>query len=115
MYYVIETRAYHVSRSTELFPQHCQLPNLTPHQHLQALTDKLTQATTLTNQTTKGRQLIKYLDHKIERLLYPIPVLEEQRVAEASQLQVLAEEQRVIDNTPIITILRIIDLPTTFM
>jgi hypothetical protein len=61
MHYIIETCAYHASGLTELFPQHCQMPNSTPHQHLQALTDKLTQATTLANQTTNGRQLIKYL------------------------------------------------------
>ena len=61
LYNVIETCAYCVSGLMELFPQHWQMPNLTPHQHLQALTDKLTQATTLANQTTNGRQLIKYL------------------------------------------------------
>jgi hypothetical protein len=40
-YYIPETRAYRISGSTELFPQHCQVPNLTAHQHLRALTDKL--------------------------------------------------------------------------
>jgi hypothetical protein len=32
-YYVPETLAYRILGSTELFPQHCQLPSLTPHQH----------------------------------------------------------------------------------
>ncbi len=44
-YYIIKTRAYCTSGSTELFPQHCQLPNLLPHQHLWALTNKLTKDT----------------------------------------------------------------------
>jgi hypothetical protein len=39
-YYIIKTRAYWISGSTELFPQHCQLPDLTPHQHLEAMMDK---------------------------------------------------------------------------
>jgi hypothetical protein len=37
-YYIPETRANHVLGSSELFPQHCQLPTLTPHQHLWDLT-----------------------------------------------------------------------------
>jgi hypothetical protein len=41
-YYVPETRAYQISGSTELFPQHCQLPDMTAHQHYWALTDELT-------------------------------------------------------------------------
>jgi hypothetical protein len=65
LYYVIETHAYCASGSMDLIPQHCQLPNLTLHQHLQTLTDELTQATTLANQTTKGRQLMKYLGQKL--------------------------------------------------
>ena len=93
LYDLIETRAYPVSGSTELFPLHCQLPNLTPHQHLRALTDELTKATALASQTTKGKRLIKYLGKKIDSLLNPIPVQEEQRVAEAMQLQVQQRNQ----------------------
>ena len=33
VYYILETRGYYVSGSTELFPQHCQLPDISPHQH----------------------------------------------------------------------------------
>jgi hypothetical protein len=33
-YYIIETRAYHISGLTECFLQHCQLPDMIPHQHL---------------------------------------------------------------------------------
>ncbi len=31
LYYIIETQAYHISGLTELFLQHCQLPDMTPH------------------------------------------------------------------------------------
>jgi hypothetical protein len=42
IYYIPETRAYQISGSTEIFPQHCKLSGMTPHQHLRALTDALT-------------------------------------------------------------------------
>jgi hypothetical protein len=70
-YYIIETRAYPISGSTELFPQHCQLPNLMPHQHLRALTDELAKATELASNTPKGKQLLKYLSQKIDDLMHP--------------------------------------------
>jgi hypothetical protein len=41
LYYVPETRAYRISGSAELFPQHCQLPDMTPNQNLQELTNEL--------------------------------------------------------------------------
>jgi hypothetical protein len=50
-YYIPETRAYRISGSTEVYPQHCQLPNLTSLQQLQALTDELTEETRCTNPT----------------------------------------------------------------
>ena len=40
-YYIPETRAYRISGSSELIPQHCQLPDMMPHQHLQELTNEL--------------------------------------------------------------------------
>jgi hypothetical protein len=45
LYNIIETQAYHISGSTELFPQHCQLPDMTLHKHLRALTEELVEAT----------------------------------------------------------------------
>ncbi len=39
-YYIPKMRAYWISGSAELFPQHCQLPDMTPHQHLQELTNE---------------------------------------------------------------------------
>jgi hypothetical protein len=38
LYFIPEMRAYCISGSTELFPQHCQIPCLTKHQHFWALT-----------------------------------------------------------------------------
>ncbi len=102
-YYIIETRAYRISGSTELFPQQCQLPNLTLHQHLRALTDELAKATKLASKTPKGKRLLKYLAQKIDDLMHPISPSKEQRVANADRLTARREEQRVIDKSPIIT------------
>jgi hypothetical protein len=54
-YYIPETRAYRKSGSTELYPQHCQLPSMTPHQQFPVLTDKLTAHTSQASGTPKGR------------------------------------------------------------
>jgi hypothetical protein len=51
LYFIPETRAYRTSASMELFPQHCQLPNLTPHQHLRELTNKLADSTAIASAT----------------------------------------------------------------
>ncbi len=111
LYYIIETRAYHVSGSTELFPQHCQLPDMNPHKHLKALTEELVEATNVASNTPKGKQLLKMIAQKIDDLLHPTPPIDEQRVANDERLAQQMEEQRVIDEAPIITIPRITDLP----
>jgi hypothetical protein len=85
-YYIIKTRAYQISGSTELLPQHCQLPNLSPHQHLRALTDELADATKLAGNTPKGKRLLKYLIQKTDNLLHPTPPNKEQRLANKTQL-----------------------------
>ncbi len=64
-YYIPETRAYRISGSTELFPQHCQLPSLTQHQHFRALTEELTDNTAIAGVTPKGRRLLKLLGMRI--------------------------------------------------
>ncbi len=81
LYYIPDTRAYRISGSTELFRQHCQLPNLTPHQHFRALTDELTEATAIASATQKGLRLIKLLQENIKKILNPTDALEEQRVS----------------------------------
>jgi hypothetical protein len=98
LYYIPETRAYRISWSTELFPQHCQLPNLTPHQHFGALTDELADATAIASKTQKGRRLIKLLQENIKNILNPTDALEEQRV---SNNRIRMQQQRVIDSMPI--------------
>jgi hypothetical protein len=103
-YYIIETRAYRISGWTESFPHHCQLTNLMPHQHLRALTDELAKATKLASNTSKGKPLLKYLTQKIDDLIHPISPNKEQRVANKERLAAHREEQRVIDESPIITI-----------
>ncbi len=108
LYYIPETRGYHVLGSTKLFPQHCQLPNMTPHQHFQALTDELTADTDQASMTPKGRQILSLLQDHIPTLLAPPPTAEEQRVNDKI---VQEAEQRVINDSPIITVPRITDAP----
>jgi hypothetical protein len=43
-YFVPETRAYRISGSAELFPQHCQVPFLMWNEHLQEVIDELNTA-----------------------------------------------------------------------
>jgi len=80
LYFVLETRAYQVSGLAELFPQHCQVPNLSPNAHLKALTEELHTATEIAAGTTNGQRLIKSLAKAIKAILAP-PNEEEQRVA----------------------------------
>jgi hypothetical protein len=101
LYFIQETRAYRISGSTELFPQHRQLPNLMPHQHFCALTEELADATAIASATQKGCRLIKLLQENIKKILNPTRALEEQRVRDND---VQMQQQRVIDNTPIITV-----------
>jgi hypothetical protein len=54
-FYIPETRTYHISGSTELYPPHCQFPPMTPHQHFHALTDELMENTAQVSSTPKGR------------------------------------------------------------
>jgi hypothetical protein len=58
LYYIPETCGYPVSGSTELFPQHCQLPDMMPHQHFHALTDELTEDTDRMSTTPKGQRIL---------------------------------------------------------
>jgi hypothetical protein len=89
---------------TELFPQHCQVPALTPHQHLHTLTDELTEHTAEANTIPKGRHLLKLLGMWIHDLLTLPPIQDEQRVDVAGQQDAREVEQRLIDDTPIIMI-----------
>jgi hypothetical protein len=107
-YYIPDTRAYRISGSSELFPQHCQLPLLIPHQHLRALTKELTNNTELASGMPKGQRLLRLLATRIDGLLTPPPTREQQRVTDIEQCK---EEQMVIAESPIITIPCITDAP----
>ncbi len=84
---------------------------MNPHKHLKALTEELVEATDVASNTPKGKRLLKMIAQKIDDLLHPTPPIDEQRVANNEQLAQQIEEQRVIDEAPIITIPRITDLP----
>ena len=105
LYSVPETRAYQISGSAELFPQHCQIPNLSTNAHLKALTEELQATTKLATGTTKGRCLIKHLAKTIKTILSP-PTVEEQRVDTE-----IVRESEPGEEAPIVTIERITDAP----
>ncbi len=72
-----------------------------PHQHFRALTEELADSTAIASATQKGRLLIKLLQENIKKILNPPSALEEQRVRDND---IRMQQQRVIDNTPIITV-----------
>jgi hypothetical protein len=110
VYYILETRAYRISGSTELFPQHCQLPDMSPHQHLCALTNELSKLAPPANATPKGKCLLPLQQTCLHALLNSPPVSRaEQRVDEPINAHVA--QQRVINVAPIITIPRITEAP----
>ena len=88
---------------------------MTPHQHFCALTNELTEHTTQANSTPKGWRLLKLLGTRIKSLLHPPHILEEQRVIAERQHKAREAEQRVIDDSPIITIPRITDAPPVML
>ena len=71
MYYVPETQAYIISGSAKLFPQYCQVPNLSNNAHLKALTKELQTATGIASNTHKGQTLIQALRKAIKAILNP--------------------------------------------
>ncbi len=110
LYYIPETRAYCILGSTELFPQHCQLPNLTANQHFRKLTDKLAYEMAMANKTPMGKRLIKLLQSRIKQILEPTLVPTAQDAQEQEQ-RVREQGQLVIDDTPILTVPRISNAP----
>jgi hypothetical protein len=77
IYYIPETRGYRSSGSTKLFPQHCQVPDMTPHQHFCALTDELSADADRASTTPRGRRALQFLKDCIAILLQPLPTAEE--------------------------------------
>ena len=80
LFYVPKTWAYCILGSAELFPQHCQVPNLSPIEHLKALTAELAGETTKASRTTKDKALLKILCTHLDELVMPSPAPTEQRV-----------------------------------
>jgi hypothetical protein len=64
----------------------------------------LTEHTAEANTNAKKRRLLKLLSMWIHDLITPPPIPDEQRVDKAGQQNAREAEQRVIDETPIITI-----------
>ncbi len=85
LYYIPETRAYCILGLTELFLQHCQLPNLTPDQHFHALTNKLANETATANKTPTERRLIKLLQSRTKQIVEPTAGMTEQEAKEQEQ------------------------------
>jgi hypothetical protein len=111
VYYVPETRAYHISGSTKLLPQHCQLPTLTPHQHLRELTDELAAEGTIAGATTKGHWLLTLLQQHIGNIFTPLPPIFAPATEQRVEQRVRTEQQQVINKTPIITLQHITNAP----
>jgi hypothetical protein len=105
IYYVPETRAYRILGSAELFPQHCQVPNLSNNAHLKALTQELETSTGIAAKTHKGRTLIKVLAKAIKNILTP-PAVSDQRVDNN-----ICEVETQRENEDIAPITRISDAP----
>jgi hypothetical protein len=74
IYYVPVTQAYCISGLAELFPQHCQVPNLTPKQHLRALTKELATTAPAATSNPKGRQLLMLVRQQLDNLLQPVAI-----------------------------------------
>ncbi len=100
-----EARTYRISGSAKLFPQHCQVPNLSNNAHLKALTEELETSTGIAAKTHKGRTLIKVLAKAIKTILTP-PAVSEQRVDNN-----IREVETQRENEDITPITRISDAP----
>jgi len=104
LFYVPKTRAYRISGSVELFPQHCQVPNLSWDEHLKALTEELKTETTIAAGTTKGKTLLKLLHTHLDILILPLTPTGEQRVTDSQSpnpQHEIMEFQRVTDSPAI--------------
>ena len=64
-YFVPKTRAYRISGSAELFPQHCQVPILLWNEHLQEVINELVTTLQETKPNKRACVLTKII-HKIE-------------------------------------------------
>jgi hypothetical protein len=84
LYYVPETCVYRISRSAELFPQHCQVPNLSQNEHLRALTEELQTTAQSVKETPKGKAMINTLQQQLNELMELVQTPPEQRVSKTN-------------------------------
>ena len=84
---------------------------LTPHQHLRTLTGELAAEGSIVGTTTKGRWLLTLVQSHISNILTPPPPLPATATEQRVEQRVSAEQQRVVNNTPIITLQCITDVP----
>jgi hypothetical protein len=82
---------------------------MSPHQHLRALANELSELATLANATPKGQRLLCLLQSCTHHILHPLPAEPEQRVEKT--IEENEAQQRVINDTPIITIPLITEAP----
>ncbi len=88
--------AYRISGSAELFPQHCQVPNLSNNAHLKA-PKELEMTTGIAAKTHKGCTLIKSLGKAIRAILTP-PIASKQRVD--NSIREVATQRKTEDIVP---------------
>ncbi len=72
---------YRILGSAELFPQHCQVPNLSLKEHLPALTEELQTTAQSIKETPKGRAMIRILQQQLDELIELVQMPPEQRVS----------------------------------
>jgi hypothetical protein len=90
--------------ASKRFPQHCQLPCLTPKQHFQAPAEEITKAINMDDMSPVKRGIIKTLQNRIEQALQQPKRQDLQRVS--------TQEQRVTADKQHITIPRLTNAPT---
>ena len=81
LYFIPKTRAYQISGSTKLFPQHCQLLCLTPKQHFRALAEEMMEAKNMDDMSPVKRGIIKTLQNRMEQALQQLTRRELKRVS----------------------------------
>ncbi len=70
-YFVPETRAYQISGSAELFPQHCQVPFLSAKDHLHELTNKVVSTLNTMTADKQGRVLTMFRKKISDKTICP--------------------------------------------
>jgi hypothetical protein len=101
-FYVPSTKAYRVSGSYDLFPQHCILPTFTPEQHASEVHRELFESIQTLNKSAKCKFL-----KKIAKALDILNTTPEQRVASEGETTDHPEDalplQRVVEHPTVTT------------